>query len=341
MISNTPANPATARLTVFGCDGAEAALFHEIAPRFAFRVTTAAEPATEATARLAAGSRCISVSHRMSLAGATLLALSRAGVGYVSTRSVGCDHIDIGHAAAVGLRIGTVAYSPNAVADFTLMSILMVLRGAASTIRRTDARDYRPNEARGRELRDLTVGVVGTGRIGTAVIDRLRGFGCRILAHDRHPTAPAKYVPLPTLLRQSDIVTLHIPLTAHTRHLLDAGNLALMKPGSIVVNTGRGALVDTAALVSALEQGNLSGAALDVLEGEEEIFYTDHRASANQAAPTQGSPTARDLLHRLQASPNVLISPHIAYYTDQALHDTVENTLVACAAYEAEASHHG
>jgi D-specific alpha-keto acid dehydrogenase len=171
--------------------------------------------------------------------------------------------------------------------------------------------------------------VVGTGRIGAAVIDRLRGFGCRILAYDNHPTATAAYVPLDELLRQSDVVTLHVSLDADTHHLLNRSRIELMKRGAFVVNTGRGPLIDTEALLPALESGDLGGAALDVLEGEEGIFYADRRAL----------PHENDLLARLQKLPNVLISPHTAYHTERALRDTVQNSLINCLKFESEIQH--
>ena len=226
----------------------------------------------------------------------------------------------------VGLTVETVAYSPDSVADYTLMLMLMAVRHAKSTFKRADVHDYRLHEVRGRELRDLTVGVIGTGRIGAAVIDRLRAFGCRILAYDNRPTTSADYVSLDELLQRSDIVTLHTPFTAETHHLLDRRRIERMKHGAVVVNTGRGALLDTEALVSALERGSLGGAALDVLEGEEGIFYADRRAT----------PIESELLLRLHQLPNVLISPHIAYYTDHALRDTVEHSLTNCLNF-----HHG
>ena len=129
----------------------------------------------------------------------------------------------------------------------------------------------------GRELRDLTVGVVGAGRIGVAVMDRLRGFGCRVLAFDRCRSTSAEYVTLEVLLRESDVVTLHAPLTADTHHLLDRRRIELMRRGACIINTARGALLDTEALLASLESGHLGGAALDVVEHEEGVFYSDHR----------------------------------------------------------------
>jgi D-specific alpha-keto acid dehydrogenase len=186
------------------------------------------------------------------------------------------------------------------------------------------------NDVRGKELRDLTIGVIGTGRIGVAVMDRLRGFGCRTLAYDTRPKTSADYVTLGALLEQSDIVTLHTPLTAETHHLLDRHRIERMKHGAVIVNTGRGALLDTEALVSALESGRLGGAAVDVLEGEEGIFYAD----------CSNRPIESQLLLRLHRLPNVLISPHTAYYTDHALRDIVEHSINNCLSFDSS-THHG
>ncbi|WP_320669462.1 D-isomer specific 2-hydroxyacid dehydrogenase family protein [Patulibacter defluvii] len=325
------AAPATAatRITVYGCEQDEAALFRALAPGFDVDATITAAPVSVANVALAAGNRCVSVGHKAEVTAATLRALADVGVTYLSTRSVGCDHIDAECARDVGISVGTVAYSPDSVADYTLMLMLMAVRHAKAIVRRADVHDYRLHDQRGRELRDLTVGVIGTGRIGSAVIDRLRGFGCRVLAHDRRPGAAVDHVPLDELLRRSDVVTLHTPLTTETHHLLDQARIARMKPGAVVVNTGRGALVDSAALVAALESGRLGGAALDVVEGEQGIFYADRRDRPIEPGP----------LRRLQELPNVLVSPHTAYYTDHALRDMVEHTIANCLAFAGVIEH--
>jgi D-specific alpha-keto acid dehydrogenase len=321
----SPSSPVvpTTGITVYGCGHDEAVLFRKLAPRFGVLPTITEAAVSEANVDLIFGNRCISVGHKNRVTNSTLLALSRAGVGYVSTRSIGYNHIDLGYAESVGISVGNVAYSPDSVADYTLMLMLMAVRHARSMIHRADAHDYRLSDARGRELRDLTVGVIGTGRIGSAVMDRLRGFGCRILAYDSRHATCAHYVPLDELLRQSDIVTLHTPLTADTHHLLNGQRIAQMKRGAFIINTGRGPLLDTEALIPALESQRLGGAALDVLEGEDGIFYTDRR----------NKPIENKALLRLQELPNVLVSPHTAYYTDHALSDTVENSLINCMAF--------
>ena len=172
------------------------AFSESMAPRFGVMPTITDAAVSEANLELASGNRCISVSHKTQIPSSTLLALSRAGVEYISTRSVGYNHIDVQCAQSVGISVETVAYSPDSVADYTLMLMLMVVRNAKSTISRAQVHDYRLNDVRGKELRDMTVGVIGTGRIGAAVIDRLRGFGCRVLAYDRCPKTSAEYVPL-------------------------------------------------------------------------------------------------------------------------------------------------
>lgn len=327
--SSSAAAVTTMGVTVYGCGQDEAVLFREMAPCFDVTPTITEEPVSEENVGLAFGNRCISVGHKTRITDSTLRALSQAGVAYISTRSIGYNHIDMTYAESVGISVENVSYSPDSVADYTLMLMLMAVRNAKSTIRRADIHDYRLNEVRGRELRDLTIGVIGTGRIGAAVIDRLWGFGCRILTHDRRHKTGADHVPLDELLRLSDVITLHTPLNASTHHLLNRERIGQIKRGAFIVNTGRGSLLDTEALVSALDNGTLGGAALDVVEGEEGIFYADCR---NRAIESES-------LLRLQELPNVLISPHTAYYTDHALSDTVENSIINCQKFESEKQH--
>ncbi|MEV0916624.1 D-isomer specific 2-hydroxyacid dehydrogenase family protein [Streptomyces sp. NPDC049967] len=322
-------------ITAFGCGRDEAARFRELAPRFGVTPTITKFAVSEDNVHLASGNRCISVGHKTRIMPATIRALSRAGVSYISTRSIGYDHIDVDYADRVGISVGNVSYSSDGVADYTVMMLLMAVRHAKSTVRRADVHDYRLHDVRGKALRDLTVGVVGTGRIGTAVMERLRAFGCRILAHRNRAGESGESgesgdeVSLDELLRSSDVVTLHAPLNSETHHLLDRERIQRMKPGAFVVNTGRGALIDTVALVEALEDGRLGGVALDVVEGEEGVFYTDRRN-----APIDSKP-----LLRLQEMPNAFISPHTAYYTDRALSDTVENSITNCLEFESRNQH--
>lgn len=324
--ADRPPSEATRAITFYGCQPDEAAVLRDLATRLGVAPTIIEAPLSEANLELALGSRCLSISHKAKVSNLTLQTLGRAGLRYISTRSIGYDHLDVGYASRVGITVENVSYSPDSVADYTLMLMLMAVRGARSSIRRVEVHDYRLSQARGRELRDLTVGVIGTGRIGTAVIERLRAFGCRILTYDASGSA---HVALDELLRESDIVSLHIPLTPRTHHLLDRSRIGQLKSDAVVVNTGRGPLIDTEALLAALESGRVGGAALDVVEGEEGIFYTDCR----------DRPLPHTMLGRLHALPNVIITPHTAYYTHRALHDTMENSLVGCLTFES--GHHG
>jgi D-specific alpha-keto acid dehydrogenase len=311
-------------LTIYGCAQDEAALFRDMAPRFGVTLTTTEAAVSEVNIGLSSTNRCISIGHKAQVTDATLLALGRAGVRYVSTRSVGYDHINVEYAKSIGITVGNVMYSTDSVADFTMMLMLMLVRDAKSILSRVDLHDYRRLDRRGKELRDLTVGVIGTGRIGAAVIDRLRCFGCRILASDPQPKISVDHVSIDELLRHSDLVTLHAPLNPSTHHLLDRQRIDHMRHGAFIVNTGRGPLLDTEALIQALESGRLGGAAVDVLEGEEGLFYDDF----------SNRPIENEVVLRLHKLSNVLITPHTAYYTDRALHDIVENSIINCRRFE-------
>ncbi|HEY4377902.1 MAG TPA: NAD(P)-dependent oxidoreductase, partial [Acidimicrobiales bacterium] len=306
-------------ITVYGCELDEAAAFHELSPRYGIVPTIVRAAVSEANVSSAAGNRAISVGHKSEISRPLLRALKDSGVDYLSTRSIGLDHIDLDTARRIGITVENVVYAPDGVADYTLMLILMAIRNAKDVLDSAEQHDFRLRSTRGKDLRDLTVGVVGVGRIGNAVVRRLAGFGCRVLACDisPRPAAAAGLISLDDLLFQSDVVTLHLPLNPETHHVIGPAELATMKPGAFLVNTGRGALVDTGALVVALENGRLGGAALDVLEGEEGIFYFDHRTT----------PPAHEFLLRLQHLPNVIVTPHTAHHTERTLRDTVERTL--------------
>lgn len=311
-------------ITIYGCEKDEADMFRRYSPHYGVELTIIKSAVSAENAALASGNCCISVNHKTEIDLSTLRALKENGVAYISTRSIGCNHIDIEAAEKLGITIGNVAYSPASVADYTLLLILMSIRNAKSVLFRADVHDYKLCAVPGRELRDMTVGILGTGRIGQAVIDRLNGFGCRILAYNLYPQAKAEYVTLGELLRQSDILTLHMPLNADTYHILDRKRIKSMKHGAFVINTARGSLIDTEALIWALENGRLGGAALDVIEGEEGLFYHD----------CTNKPIHNQLLLRLQKLPNAIITPHTAFYTEHALQDIVENTIQNCLEFE-------
>ena len=311
---------------MYGCEQDEADTFDELGPRFGVVPTIVSDAVSETSVVSVPGNRCISVGHKSEISGPVLRALKESGVEYISTRSIGFDHIDLDAAESMGITVDNVVYAPDGVADYTLMLILMAIRNAKEVVSAAERHDFRLGSARGKDLRDMTVGVLGVGHIGNAVIERLQGFGCRVLAYNnsQKAVAAAEFVPLDDLLRESDIVTLHVPLSAATHHIIGRQQIEAMKEGAFLINTGRGALVDTNALIVALESKKLGGAALDVLEGEEGIFYVDRRTRRFD----------NQFLLRLQRLPNAIVTPHTAYYTRRALHDTVEATLVNCRHFE-------
>lgn len=316
-------------MTVFGCEPDEAELFRRLSPDYGINPILISDALSADNAKFADGNQCVSVGHKSKVSESALRALKNVGINYLSTRSIGCNHIDTAAAESMGITVGTVEYSPDSVADYVLMLMLMSIRGAKPTMNAVAKQDFRLRHIRGKELRDMTVGVVGCGHIGKAVIERLKAFGCAILAYDRGRVDNESYVPLNELLRGSDIVTLHVPLCEGTRHMIGRKEIDEMKDGAFLINTGRGAIVDTKALVEALNSGKLGGAALDVLEGEERFVYTDCSQKAID----------HPFLAQLQRMPNVIITPHTAYYTDHALRDTIEKTLENCLDFERSLHH--
>jgi D-specific alpha-keto acid dehydrogenase len=311
-------------ITIYGCERDEAEVFNELSPRFGVIPTITSSAVSETNATLSRGNQCISVGHKSEISKRVLIALKDCGVKYISTRSIGCNHIDIQAAESLGITVGNVIYSPDSVADYTLMLMLMAIRKAKSVMSRVEKHDFRLDHVRGKELRDMTVGVLGTGRIGKAVIERLRGFGCRILAYGHSQEVAANYVSFNDLLQNSDLITIHVPLNADTYHMIGREQINAMKQGAFLINTARGALLDTNALIQALENGKLGGAALDVLEGEEGFFYFDHSRKSID----------HPFILKLQKMPNVIITPHTAYYTERALYETVEKTILNCLEFE-------
>ena len=267
------------------------------------------DPCTNATADEAAGFDVVSVNTQA--LDATLLAqLHASGVKAIATRSIGIDHIDLEAAQRLGLGVSHALYDPESVADYAIMLLLMLLRQVPQTLDRARLQDYTLQGKMGRDIRGCTVGIVGTGRIGTATAQRLSGFGCTLVAWDEKPNEAvaqvARYTNLDDLLATCDAVSLHAAATKRTQHLLDARAFELMKPGAVLVNTARGSLVDTWALIDALERGALGGAALDVLEQEDSLLYRNHVGTVLSHRP----------LAILRSFPNVILTPHTAFYTD-------------------------
>ena len=244
--------------------------------------------------------------------------LKKAGVGYVSTRTVGYNHMDVAYAAEVGIRLCNANYPPYGVAEFTIMLMLLALRKYKPAMWRQGVNDYSLSGLQGREIRHMTVGVMGTGKIGRAVIKDLGGFGCRILAYDPYPAEDLKntveYVDGDTLLRTSDIITLHIPLMESTRHMINREAIAKMKTGVVIINASRGELTDIEALTEGIETEKIGALAMDVFEDENGIY---HESRINDIIRNRKMAYIRQF-------PNVVLTQHMAFYTDANTDSMVE-----------------
>lgn len=251
-------------------------------------------------------------------------AFASYGVKYLVTRTIGYDHIDLEAAKECGIHVGNAPYGPNGVADYAVMLILMSIRRMKRIMQRTEMQDYTLDGIQGKELKDLTVGVIGTGRIGRTVISNLSGFGCRIIAYDLYENEKVKekasYVKLEEMWEQADVITLHAPLTEENYHLINAETIGKMKDGVVIVNTARGPLIDSEALIYAVENGKIGAAGLDVVENEFGLYYYDHK---------------NDILNNrelalLRSFPNVTVSHHMAFYTENEVQTVVRDSLTGC-----------
>ncbi|WP_124039785.1 NAD(P)-dependent oxidoreductase [Neoactinobaculum massilliense] len=244
----------------------------------------------------------------------TYAEMERQGVKALATRSAGTDMYRLDLLKKHGVKMVNVpSYSPESIAEFAFVTALTVSRKAAPFIeRRAENHDFSWEPSMmSRTIRSKTIGIAGTGRIGRETARFFAGIGCKVLGYDLYPSDAGRelltYVDsLDDLLRQSDIVSFHMPATAENHHILDARAIALMPEGAIVVNTGRGALIDTEALLDAVDSGHLAGAALDVYEFEDSLVQ-------------KNQPEVDSLMQRILDNPRVLYTPHIAFYTEQAV----------------------
>ncbi len=294
-----------------------------------------AEPLTEGSVARAKGAAIVSVFIYSQVTAPVLKRLP--GLRFVATRSTGFDHINLTACQAHQVRVSNVpAYGENTVAEHTFALILSLSRNVHKAYVRTVRGDFSLTGLQGFDLKGKVLGVVGAGRIGLHVIKMAKGFGMRVLASDvrQDPflseVLDFRYTPLPDLLNESDIVSLHVPYSHATHHLMNRQMFRLMKPGALLINTARGSLVDTHALVWALDEGIVGGAGLDVLEGEE--LVKEERQLFEQDVPKEKLITALKnniLLHR----ENVVITPHIAFDSREALQRILDTTVANIAGF--------
>ena len=286
-------------------------------------------PLSISTAHLAQG-EAICVFSPDDISAPVLEQLRTQGVTYVAVRAAGTDNVDLPAARRLGIQVANVPeYSPYAIAEHAVTLILALCRHLRQADEQLRANDFRLDQLIGFDLHGKTVGILGVGRIGEVVARILHGFGCRLLGVDIKPNAELSqrygldYVTLPELCAQADIISVHAPLNAQTKHLLDDELLGRMKRGVLLVNTGRGGVLDTNAALRALDSGQLGYLGLDVYEGEKGLFFGDHSRE----------PLLDETFARLLTYKNVLVTGHQAYLTHEALTNIADATLASLDAW--------
>lgn len=243
------------------------------------------------------------------------------GVRFITTRTVGYDNVDTDYARKLGIKFSNVSYSPDSVGEFTVMSILNLLKKLPYSKIKMDSNDFTLAGLQGKELKSQTVGIIGTGKIGQSVIRSLSGFRCKIIGYDPYPCEDLKnlidYVSYEELISTSDIISLHPPLTKENHNMFNEKTFEKMKDEVLIINNARGDLINTKDLISALDNGKVSGAAIDVIEDETNYFRMDF--------------SSKDLLHeelkKLKEMPNVQVTAHHSFFTKEVVSDIVECSL--------------
>lgn len=298
--------------------------FEKANAKFGFEYVWIKEKLSEKTVAFATGCSVVCCFVNDTVSEKVISHLAETGVGLIAMRCAGYDNVDLKVATKLGLAVTRVpAYSPYAVAEHAAALMLSLNRHLHTAYVRTRDHNFSLNGLVGFDMHGKTVGVLGTGKIGKCLVYILRGFGCNVVCYDiyQDPELVAmpgvKYVTKDELLAQSDIVSLHAPLLPSTKHTINAEALSQMKPTALLINTSRGGLVDSAALLEAVVNGKIAGAGLDVYEGEKAYFF-ENQSSKNMTDST---------LSRLLACSNVLVTSHQAFLTQEALANIADSTL--------------
>jgi D-lactate dehydrogenase len=319
------------RVAFFGTRSYERPVFEAANPLHGHTLTFFDAGLDLSTAVLARGHEAVCIFVNDHADAAVLQELKNAGVRLVALRSAGFNNVDVAEAQRLAMPVVRVPeYSPYAVAEHATCLILALNRKIHRAYMRVRELNFSLEGLMGFDLHGATVGVIGTGRIGVAMVKILHGFGAQILTYDPYPNEQlvqqygVRYVTLPEIYAASTVITLHCPLTPETHHLIDTDAFAQMKPDAILINTGRGALISSRALIAALKAGRIGGAGLDVYEEEEGVFFHDLSQRVLHD----------DVLARLLTFPNVLITSHQGFLTREALSNIASTTLANISAYE-------
>ena len=303
--------------------------FNIINEQYGFTINYFETKLSAQTAKLAEGSDAVCAFVNDDVSAPTIDALHKLGVKIIAMRCAGYNNVDIRYAQGKIPIVRVPAYSPHAVAEHAMALLLTLNRRIHKAFLRTRDFNFSLNGLTGFDLYGKTVGVVGTGKIGSAFIDICRGFGMKVLAYDVFPNVEnVEYVDMDTLLKRSDLISLHCPLNSSTRHIINAKSIEKMKKGVFIVNTSRGALIDSEALLYGLLNEKLGGACLDVYEEEYDLFYEDNSATI----------VKDDILSRLICLPNVIVTSHQGFLTGEALTNIASTTLENISEFFADGS---
>jgi D-lactate dehydrogenase len=311
------------KIAFFDTHSFEWPYFEKLSHEFQHEINFIHTRLTPETAALATGCLVVCVFVNDQVNETVLQILSQGGTQLLALRCAGFNQVDLLAASRFNIRVVRIpAYSPYAVAEYAVALIQSINRKIHRAVNRVTEENFSLNGLVGFDLHRRTVGVVGTGRIGAIVAKILLGYGCDVLAHDLKPNpelkkAGVKYVEMEELLKTASVITLHLPLTLNTKHFINEETIALMHPGALLINTGRGELIDLRALTEALKTGHIGGVGLDIYEEDEE-------ASFGQPA---GDVLPDERLSRLITFPNVIFTAHQAYLTKESLMNVAETTL--------------
>lgn len=319
------------KIGFFDCHQFETQVFDQANLEFNHQIHYISSRLTLTTAPLAQGMDVVCAFVNDRLDAQTLSGLKQNGVKLVALRSAGFNHVDLEAAKKLSLPVVRVPeYSPYSVAEHAVALLLTLNRKTHKAYNRVRENNFSLEGLVGFDLHGKKIGIVGTGKIGKVLGRIMQGFGCQVLLHDLFPDdsyakeVQGKYVSLDELYTQSDVVSLHVPLTAQTKHMINERALEKMKSGVMIINTGRGALIETKALIKSLKTGHILGAGLDVYEEEEGLFFGDHSGEILQD----------ETLSRLMTFPNVLITGHQAFLTHEALSNIAQTTLQSISDFE-------
>ncbi|GAB4393366.1 MAG: 2-hydroxyacid dehydrogenase [Gammaproteobacteria bacterium] len=311
------------KAVIYSLQDYEQPFFDKFNQHFKHELTYLHAHLNQHSVKLAEGFKTVCCFVNDNLSAPILDSLAASGVQLIVLRSAGFNHIDLPHAKQLGLAVARVPrYSPYAVAEHAVALILTLNRKTHRAFNRVRESNFALHGLMGFDLHDKTVGVIGTGKIGQIFASIMRGFGCHVVAYDKLPNencikAGVRYIPLTELIEQADIISLHCPLTPETQHLINAQTIACMKPQVMLINTSRGGLVDTKAVIDGLKSHQIGYLGLDVYEEEADLFFEDLSEQVLQD----------DVFARLLTFPNVLITSHQAFFTQEALNNIVQTTL--------------